>query len=68
MWNAPRQRESAITDYLVEFAPTSGGLFEAFDDGISATTGTEVTGLSNGDTYFFRVARDQRRGHWLRRR
>ncbi len=27
-----------------------------FDDGVSATTGTEVTGLTNGVTYFFRVA------------
>ena len=25
-------------------------------DGVSATTGTEVTGLTNGVTYFFRVA------------
>ncbi len=56
VWNAPSTPGSSpITDYVVEYGTSSGGPFSVFDDGVSTTTSTDVTGLTNGVTYFFRV-------------
>jgi hypothetical protein len=46
---------SAITDYIVEYATSSGGSFSVFNDGVSTSTNVSVNGLSGGSTYFFRV-------------
>ena len=40
---------------MIEYANDPEGLFTTFDDGESATIGADVTGLTNGVTYFFRV-------------
>lgn len=55
-WNAPSTAgASPITDYRVEHATNINGPFTTFADGVSTTTSTVVTGLTNGITYFFRV-------------
>jgi hypothetical protein len=56
-WTAPTSNGgSAITDYLVEYATTSGGAYTAFSDGTSTTTSATITGLTAGSTYYVRVA------------
>ena len=56
-WTAPTSNGgSAITDYLVEYATTSGGSYTAFNDGTSTTTSATITGLTAGNTYYVRVA------------
>jgi hypothetical protein len=56
-WTAPDDNGTAITDYIVEYGATSGfpGNAQVFGDGVSASTGTTVTGLVNGTEYSFRV-------------
>lgn len=55
-WSAPSSSGSAaITDYVVEYATSSGGTYTAFADGVSTALTTTVTGLTNGTTYYFRV-------------
>jgi hypothetical protein len=46
---------SAITDYIVEYATSSGGSFSVFNDGVHAGTSASINGLTGGNTYFFRV-------------
>lgn len=57
-WTAAASNGSGITDYVVEYSTSAtfvgGGT--VFADGTSASTSTTVTGLSNGTTYYFRVA------------
>jgi hypothetical protein len=56
-WTAPAyDGDSAITDYVIEFKPTAGSAWAAFDDGICTVTTAVVTGLTNGLSYDFRVA------------
>ncbi|MGE3340405.1 MAG: fibronectin type III domain-containing protein [Candidatus Altimarinota bacterium] len=57
-WTAPADNGSAITDYIVEYGETSGfpGNAQVFSDGVSASTGATVTGLTNDTEYSFRVA------------
>lgn len=56
-WTAPASTGgSAITDYVVQFKLTSAGTWSTFADGTSATTGTTVTGLTNGSAYSFQVS------------
>jgi len=55
-WTAPTDDGGApITDYVVEFRLASGGGWLTFADGVAATTGATVTGLTNGTAYVFRV-------------
>ena len=54
-WSAPADDGgAAITDYQVEYNDGLG--WQIFADGISATTEANVTGLTNGLNYSFRVA------------
>lgn len=56
-WSAPASNGgSAITDYVVEYKLTTGGVWAVFDDGVGIDTTTTVTSLSNGDSYDFRVS------------
>lgn len=55
-WDAPRTSgASAVTDYVVEHRG-AGGSWTVFDDGVSTTRSTTVTGLDAGRDYEFRVA------------
>lgn len=57
-WTAPVSNGgSAITDYLVEYKlSTEPTTWTTFTDGVSTTTSTIVTGLTNGSSYHFRVS------------
>jgi alpha-tubulin suppressor-like RCC1 family protein len=55
-WSAPNTGGSAITDYLVEYTTNSGTSWTTFTDGVSASTGATVTGLTNGTVHQFRVS------------
>ncbi|MEO8697667.1 MAG: fibronectin type III domain-containing protein, partial [Acidimicrobiales bacterium] len=56
-WTAPSASGSAdISDYVIEYATNAGGPYVVFVDGTSTVSATTVTGLTNGTTYFFRVA------------
>lgn len=46
---------SAITDYIVEYATSSGGSFSVYNDGVHTGTSASINGLTGGNTYFFRV-------------
>jgi hypothetical protein len=56
-WSAPSSSNgSSITDYVVKYSTTSGGPYTTFDDGVSTSRTTTVTGLSNGVAYYFIVS------------
>jgi titin len=56
-WLAPTSSGSSpITDYVVQYSTSAGGTYTTFDDGVSTGTSALVTGLTNGTTYFFKVA------------
>ncbi len=57
-WTAAASNGSAITDYIVEYSTsaTFASSVTTFADGTSTSTSATVTGLSNGTTYYFRVA------------
>ena len=55
-WNAPLNGGAAITDYVVEYKLSSDSSWTTFADGVSASTGATVTGLTNGISYDFRVS------------
>jgi hypothetical protein len=54
-WDAPYAGGSIITDYVVEYKDNEDIEWIVFTDGVSATTGATVTGLTNGILYDFRV-------------
>jgi hypothetical protein len=54
-WTAPTAGDSAITDYVIQYS-TDDSTWTTFDDGVSTATTATVTGLSDGTTYYFRVA------------
>ncbi len=55
-WTAPtNDGGSAITDYKVLFKLSTDSSFSIFSDGVSTSTGATVTGLTNGNLYFFEV-------------
>ncbi len=57
-WTAAANNGSAITDYVIQYSTsaTFASSVTTFADGTSASTSATVTGLSNGTTYYFRVA------------
>jgi hypothetical protein len=56
-WSSPSTSNgSAITDYVIKYATTSGGPYTTFNDGVSTSRTTTVTGLSNGVPYYFTVS------------
>lgn len=56
-WEAPTDNGGApITDYVVQYQVTGASSWTTFADGVSATMGTTVDGLTNGTEYVFRVA------------
>lgn len=54
-WTAPSNGGDAITDYAVDYRVSGDVAWTNFLDGVSASTGATVTGLTNGVTYQFRV-------------
>jgi hypothetical protein len=56
-WSAPTSTGGAtITDYVVQYSTSSSGSFTTFSDGTSTATTATVTGLTNGTSYYFKVA------------
>ena len=56
-WDAPlSDGGSTITDYAVQYSTNNGTSWTTFSDGVSASTGAVVTGLTNGTAHRFRVA------------
>ncbi len=55
-WTVPSSNGGAsITDYVIQHS-TNGSTWTTFDDGVSTSTSATVTGLTNGQQYYFRVA------------
>jgi hypothetical protein len=55
-WNAPSSSgASSIIDYKVYYSTSATGLFASVSVGSTSTSKT-VTGLTNGTTYYFKVA------------
>lgn len=56
-WTAPAYNGGAtITDYVVEYSTNNSSSWTTFNDGVSASPSTTVTGLTNGTMYAFRVS------------
>jgi hypothetical protein len=56
-WSPPSSNGGAtITDYVIEYRLSSGGVWSVFSDGVSVSASTSVTGLTNDTAYDFRVA------------
>ena len=56
-WSAPASNGgAAITDYIVQYATSSGGSYTTFSDGTSTSTSATVTGLASNTAYYFKVA------------
>jgi titin len=46
---------SSITDYIIERSADGNSAWTTINDGVGAATSSDVTGLSNGTSYYFRV-------------
>lgn len=56
-WYAPSSNGgAAITDYVVQYSTSASSGFATFSDGTSTSTTATVTGLTNGTSYYFKVA------------
>lgn len=56
-WSTPSSNGgSAITDYVIEYKLTSGGIWTTFADGVSTDTTVTVINLTNDTSYDFRVS------------
>jgi hypothetical protein len=55
-WTAPANGGSAILDYVIQFSSNGGTSWTTFTEGVEAVTSSNVTGLTNGTSYVFRVA------------
>ena len=56
-WTAPADNGgSVITDYVVQRSANGSSGWTTVTDGVSSATTVTVTGLTNGNTYYFRVA------------
>ena len=57
VWTAPASDGgSPITDYRVQASVDGGANWYVVSDGVSASTGATILGLTNGTSYVFRVA------------
>jgi hypothetical protein len=55
-WSAPVSNGgSVLTDYVIEYKLTDGGVWSVFNDGISTNPFATVTSLANNNSYDFRV-------------
>jgi hypothetical protein len=55
-WKAPTTTNgAALRDYVVQFRRKGTTTWKTFADGVKATTGAVVTGLTGGVTYEFRI-------------
>ena len=54
-WTAPSNGGTAITDYVIEQS-INGTSWSTVSDGTSTSTSYTVTGLTNNQTYYFRVS------------
>ncbi len=48
--------DATILDYVVQYKTADAASWSTFDDGVSLSTSTTVTGLVNGTSYVFRVS------------
>lgn len=55
-WSAPVSYAAPITDYLVQYSKASPIAWVGFNDGVSASPGTTIPGLTAGSSYIVRVA------------
>jgi predicted RNA-binding protein with TRAM domain len=55
-WVAPSTNGLAITDYEVYIGTSASGTFSLVTDGVSTVPGATITGLSNGTSYYVKVA------------
>ena len=55
VWSAPDANGDPITDYDIQFSTNSGTSWTTYADGVSASTSAEVSGLTNGTNYLFRI-------------
>lgn len=56
-WSPPTDNGgSAITDYVIQYKSKTATTWNTWNDGVSVTPSTTVTGLWGGTTYNFRVA------------
>lgn len=55
-WVAPSANGSAITDYVVYIGTSASGTFSLVTDGVATVPGASITGLSNGTSYYVKVA------------
>jgi hypothetical protein len=56
-WVAPGYNGGyAISDYVIQYSSNSGSSWTTFSHAASASTSIDVTGLTNGTSYIFRVA------------
>lgn len=55
-WRAAPANGSAVTDYIIEYRPNTGGAWTTFTDAVSSATTATVTGLTTGVKYQFRVS------------
>jgi hypothetical protein len=53
---APNANGSAITDYEIYIGTSASGSFSLVADAVSATPGATVSGLTNGTSYYIKVA------------
>lgn len=57
VWALPGTSGSGpINDYSIYYASVPGGPYSLFADGVSIVKDTTITGLTNGTTYYFKVA------------
>ena len=56
-WTAPTvSQQTPISDYRVQYSSDNGTTWTTFADGVTTSTIANVTGLTNGTAYVFRVA------------
>lgn len=54
-WTAPSSGGSTITDYVIEYS-ADGSAWTTFNDGLSTSASSTITGLTNGTAYYVRVS------------